>query len=71
MAARDKSYDTPNYRQIGGSNWHVGGTLELGDLVTVTINAAGQAIWSGLPTADPHVVGMIWNSAGALTLSAG
>ncbi|SEC58785.1 hypothetical protein SAMN05519104_1666 [Rhizobiales bacterium GAS188] len=26
---------------------------------------------SGLPTADPHVVGQVWRNAGVLTVSAG
>lgn len=70
MAARDKSYSVLNYEQQGGSNWHIGGTLELGDAVVIT-GAATTFLITGLPTADPHVVGAAWNSAGVLTISAG
>jgi hypothetical protein len=32
----------------------------------------GPAVFMvGLPTADPHVVGQVWNNAGIMTISAG
>jgi hypothetical protein len=70
MAARDKSYVTLNYEQVGGSNWHIGGTLELGDAVTLTAGATTFSL-AGVPTADPHVVGQVWNNADVVTISAG
>lgn len=35
------------------------------------IETAGTVIFSGLPTADPHVVGQLWSNSGVLTVSAG
>jgi hypothetical protein len=35
------------------------------------LTAAGAFVFEGLPTADPHVVGQVWNSAGTLKISAG
>lgn len=70
MPARDKTIDTLNYRQVGGALWHIGGTLELGDAIVITV-AGGVPIITGVPTADPHVVGALWNNAGVLTISAG
>lgn len=35
------------------------------------LSASGVVIFSGLPTADPHVVGQLWSNAGVLTVSAG
>jgi hypothetical protein len=36
-----------------------------------SLAVAGTVIFSGLPTADPEVVGAVWSNAGVLTLSAG
>lgn len=71
MPARDTTYSTLNYAQRGGSVWHVNGTLELGDTVVVSGATAGQVVVTGLPTADPHVVGALWANAAVLTVSAG
>lgn len=38
----------------------------------VNFSATGSVIsLTGLPTADPHVVGQLWSNAGVLTVSAG
>jgi len=42
-----------------------------GPVAATTLSASGAVILSGLPTADPHVVGELWNNAGVLTVSAG
>ena len=48
-----------------------------GAVVATTISASGDATLSGtanvivIPTADPHVVGAIWNNSGTLAVSAG
>lgn len=39
--------------------------------VTVTATYGPAPVLPNLPTADPHVVGAIWNNAGVLTVSAG
>ena len=70
MAAPDPTYSTPNYREVGGNLWHIGGVLELGDAIVMTVTN-GVPILTGVPTADPHVVGALWNNAGVLTISAG
>lgn len=36
-----------------------------------TLTVSGVIIATGIPTADPHVVGELWNNAGVLTVSAG
>lgn len=70
MPAPDTSYDTANYRKTGGAIWHIGGTLELGNAIVVTVTG-GVPIFTGVPTADPHVVGALWANTGVLTISAG
>jgi hypothetical protein len=71
MPAADATYSVPNYEKAGGAIWHVGGTLELGNSIVIAVNAGGVPVWSGVPTADPHVVGALWANTGVLTLSAG
>lgn len=46
------------------------GSFVLGDL-TITVDASGNVIFTGLPTADPSVAGALWSNTGVLTLSAG
>ena len=47
-------------------------TPTLGPITSITdLTASGVVIFSGLPTADPHVVGQLWSNAGVLTVSAG
>lgn len=64
--------NTKVYRKPGGDEMVVdrGGKLTLGN-ASITINAAGQAIVAGLPTADPAVAGALWSNSGVLTVSAG
>lgn len=59
-------------RKVGGDEIEVevGGTLRIGD-VTITCDAGGNIIFTGLPTSDPSVAGALWNSTGTLTVSAG
>lgn len=47
-----------------------GGQIVL-DGVTLAVNAAGQLVIAGLPTADPEVAGALYLAAGALKVSAG
>ena len=38
----------------------------------VNLTATGTRVTlSGVPTADPHVAGVVWSNSGVLTLSAG
>lgn len=46
------------------------GSLVIGDL-TITVDASGNVIFTGLPTADPAVAGALYTSTGALKVSAG
>jgi hypothetical protein len=64
--------NTKVYRKPGGDEVVVdkGGKLTLGN-AAVAIDANGRAIVTGLPTADPNVVGALWSNAGVLTVSAG
>ena len=64
--------NTKIYRKPGGNEMVVdkGGKLTLGN-AAITINAAGQSLLTGFPTADPHVAGALWANAGVLTVSAG
>jgi hypothetical protein len=48
----------------------VGGSLVIGD-VTITCDADGNLIFTGLPAADPTVAGALYTSTGALKVSAG
>lgn len=64
--------NTKVYRKPGGDEIVVdkGGKLTIGN-AAVTIDANGRAIVTGLPAADPNVVGALWSNAGVLTVSAG
>ncbi len=44
-----------------------------GNIRSVLLSALRSMIAASfiLPTADPHVVGALWNSAGTITISAG
>jgi cytoskeletal protein CcmA (bactofilin family) len=42
-----------------------------GSVTATTLSASGVVILSGLPTADPAVVGQLWSDLGVLTVSAG
>ena len=42
-----------------------------GNVSATNISASGTVIFSGLPTADPEVVGQLWDDGGILTVSAG
>jgi len=65
-------YVTKVHRKLGGDELAVvpGGKITIGG-VALTCNAAGNLIATGLPTADPGVVGALWNSSGTLRVSAG
>ncbi|RWB65399.1 hypothetical protein [Mesorhizobium sp.] len=58
----DGSYTSKVYRKQGGNE------LVVASGGKVTVEAGGAII---LPTADPHVVGALWNNAGTITVSAG
>jgi hypothetical protein len=66
------SYEPKIYKDNGGNRQVVGsgGVLKLGNAV-FTVNAAGQVIVTGLPTADPLVAGALWNNSKVLTVSTG
>ncbi|MGF6433476.1 hypothetical protein [Bradyrhizobium elkanii] len=66
------SYATKLYREVGGDKLTVapGGSIQIGNMI-FTVNAGGKVIVTGLPTADPHVVGQLWANSGVLTVSAG
>ena len=47
-------------------------TATLGPNTSVsTLTTSGVVIMTGLPVADPLIVGALWNNAGVLTVSAG
>jgi hypothetical protein len=43
----------------------------VGDVVAETLTTTSDVIMLDLPTADPEVVGQLWNDAGTLKVSAG
>ena len=43
----------------------------VGDVVAETLTTTQDVIMLDLPTADPEVVGQLWNDAGTLKVSAG
>jgi hypothetical protein len=47
------------------------GTISGDGAGNVTMNVTSLIINNGLPTADPHVIGQLWNNSGVLTISAG
>lgn len=64
--------NTKVYRRPGGDEIVIdkGGKFTLGN-AAIAIDASGRAVVTGLPTADPHVAGVLWSDAGVLTVSAG
>lgn len=66
------SYEPKVYKDTGGNRqvFSSGGVLKLGNAV-FTVNAAGQVIVTGLPTANPAVAGALWSNSGVLTVSTG
>lgn len=42
-----------------------------GEVSATDLSASGVVIFSDLPTADPEVVGQLWNNTGVVTVSAG
>lgn len=66
------SYEPKIYKEQGGNRQTVaaGGSHKIGNAV-FTVNAAGQVIVTGLPTANPAVAGALWSNSGVLTISAG
>ena len=47
-------------------------TATLGPNTSVsTLTTSGVVVMTGLPVADPLIVGALWNNAGVLTVSAG
>lgn len=66
------SYQTKVYKDQGGDRQVTvaGGQHKLGD-TTLIIDAHGDIIFTGLPTADPEKAGALWANGGVLTVSAG
>lgn len=66
------TYSTKVHRDLGGDSLTLepGGSVNFNG-VAFTVNAAGKLVLTGLPTADPHVVGQLWSNNGVLTLSIG
>lgn len=69
----DTTYVSKIREKSGGDVLEVapGGSIAFGDGVTLTVNAAGQLVFTGLPTANPAVAGALYSNSGVLTLSAG
>jgi hypothetical protein len=61
----DTSYDTPIYREQGGS------VLVMGNVAFVVDPNTDCLILLNVPTSDPHLAGAVWANNGVLTLSAG
>ena len=66
------SYSAKVYRKEGGDSLVLdpGGKIVFGD-ITFTIDADGNVIVTGIPTAEPAAVGALYSNAGVLTLSNG
>lgn len=69
----DTTFVTKVREKSGGDVLEVapGGAINLGDTVVLSVDAAGNVLLTGLPTADPTVAGALWNNTGVLTVSAG
>ena len=70
--ALDATVQAKNYEAMGDSSWVVGGNLSF-DTTTATVftTTGANIVVTGMPTADPHVVGALWANSGVLTISAG
>lgn len=66
------SYSAKVYRKEGGDAIVLdpGGKIVFGD-ITFTIDADGNVIVTGIPTAEPAAVGALYSNAGVLTISNG
>ncbi|TDH35715.1 hypothetical protein E2A64_10285 [Pseudohoeflea suaedae] len=66
------SYTTKTYKDSGGDRQvvAVGGSVKWGD-TTFTIDADGDIVVTGIPTADPSKAGALYSNSGVLTISAG
>ena len=66
------SYTTKVHHDVGGDSLTVdsGGKIIFGN-VTFSVDAAGNIVFTGVPTADPHVAGALYNASGVLTVSTG
>lgn len=60
----------PNRWHPDGADGQVQVVNERGELSSLA-NNGGLMMVTGIPTADPHVVGAVWSNAGVLTVSAG
>jgi hypothetical protein len=47
------------------------GTVVSTAAVVTALTTTGAVIMLDLPTADPHVLGRLWNNSGVVTVSAG
>ncbi len=57
---------------VNGTTYRTFATLTNGDVPSFTISQPAGGILAYIPpTADPHVIGALWNNAGTLTISAG
>ncbi|WP_339033782.1 hypothetical protein WHZ78_18435 [Bradyrhizobium symbiodeficiens] len=65
-------YSAKVHHDVGGDQLTVdpGGSIQIGN-AKFSVNSAGKLLVTGLPTADPHVVGQLWANSNVLTLSAG
>lgn len=65
----DQSDYARGYARDIGVNPPINGTTNVQD--ALAFNPPSHWIATGVPTADPHVVGQVWADAGVLTVSAG
>lgn len=57
---------------IVSDNGFQGDLTEATEVVTASLQVTdGAVVFTDLPTADPEVVGQLWNNSGVLTVSAG
>ncbi len=57
---------------VNGTTYRTFATLTNGDVPSFTVSQPSGGILAVIPpTADPHVVGALWNNAGTLAISAG
>ncbi len=70
-AAPDANKGAVFMRDDGSGNTQLCTRYSTGGVNVVLTNEAGVVKVTGLPTADPHVVGQFWNSTGTVKVSAG
>ncbi len=53
MAGPDPTYDTPNYRQVGGALWYINGELRIGPNGKITADGVQAGAITPVATTTP------------------